>query len=125
MSERTIEFPITGDTIYPIGVYSFEDTVTGEAGTITIEKWGGSDQAIEETTITGVTQGIVEEVGVQENVVVVVTHEDDTQTNKRAHSDYIYEFIDTYGLSLDVELEAKAKELALKKYVKQYQLTLV
>ena len=52
-------------------------------------------------------------------------HEDDTQTNKRAHSDYIYEFIDTYGLSLDVELEAKAKELALKKYVKQYQLTLV
>jgi hypothetical protein len=80
MSERTIEFPITGDTIYPIGVYSFEDTVTGEAGTITIEKWGGSDQAIEETTITGVTQGIVEEVGVQENVVVVVNHEDDTQT---------------------------------------------
>ena len=52
-------------------------------------------------------------------------HEDDTQTNKRAHSDYIYEFIDTYGLSLDVELEAKAKELALKKYMKQYQLTLV
>jgi len=52
-------------------------------------------------------------------------HEDDTQTNKRAHSDYIYEFIDTYGLSLDIELEAKAKELALKKYVKQYQLTLV
>ena len=52
-------------------------------------------------------------------------HEDDTQTNKRAHSDYIYEFIDTYGLSLDVELEAKAKELALKKYVKQYQLILV
>ncbi len=80
MSERTIEFPITGDSIYPVGVYSFEDTVTGEAGTITIEKWGGSDQAIEETTITGVTQGIVEEVGVQENVVVVVNHEDDTQT---------------------------------------------
>lgn len=52
-------------------------------------------------------------------------HEDETQTNKRAHSDYIYEFIDTYGLNLDVELEAKAKELALQKYVKQYQLTLV
>jgi len=52
-------------------------------------------------------------------------HEDETQTNKRAHSDYIYEFIDTYGLNLDVELEAKAKELALKKYMKQYQLTLV
>lgn len=80
ISERTIEFPITGDTIYPAGVYSFVDTVTGEAGTITIEKWGGSDQAIADTTITGVTQGIVEEVGIQENVVVIVNHEDDTQT---------------------------------------------
>lgn len=47
-------------------------------------------------------------------------HEDNTQTNKRAHSDYIYEFIDTYGLSLDVELEAKAKELALLKYSKEF-----
>ncbi len=79
MSERTIEFPITGDSIYPIGVYSFEDTVTGNKGTITIEKWGGSNQAIQDTTITGVTQGIVEEVGVQENVVVV-NHGDNTQT---------------------------------------------
>lgn len=52
-------------------------------------------------------------------------HEDKTQTNKRAHSDYIYEFIDDYGLNLDVELEAKAKELALLKYVKQNQLQLV
>mgnify|MGYP006090498983 CR=1 FL=1 len=52
-------------------------------------------------------------------------YEDETQTNKRAHSDYIYEFIDTYGLNLDVELEAKAKELALKKYVKQFALELV
>lgn len=52
-------------------------------------------------------------------------HEDETQTNKRAHSDYIYEFIDDYGLNLDVELEAKAKELALLKYVKQNQLQLV
>ena len=80
MSERTIEFPITGDSIYPIGVYSFEDTVTGKKGTITIEKWGGSDEAIQDTTITGVTQGIVEEVGVQENVVVVVNHGDNTKT---------------------------------------------
>ena len=52
-------------------------------------------------------------------------HEDETQTNKRAHADYIYEHIETYGLILDIELEAKAKELALLQYVKQHQLQLV
>jgi len=52
-------------------------------------------------------------------------HEDETQTNKRAHADYIYEYIDTYGLLLDIELEAKAKELALENYLKQNQLQLI
>jgi hypothetical protein len=52
-------------------------------------------------------------------------HENSEQTNKRAHADYIYEYIKTYGLHLDIELEVKAKELALQKYLKQYQLELV
>ena len=52
-------------------------------------------------------------------------HEDETQTNKRAHADYIYEHIETYGMSLDIELEAKAKELALQQYVKQNSVSLV
>ena len=47
-------------------------------------------------------------------------HEDVTQTNKRAHADYIYDFIETHGLSLDVEIEAKAKELAVQKYMKEF-----
>lgn len=47
-------------------------------------------------------------------------HEDASQTNKRAHADYIYEFIDDYGLDIDVEIEAKAKELATIKYMKQF-----
>ena len=47
-------------------------------------------------------------------------HEDASQTNKRAHADYIYEFIDDYGLDIDVEIEAKAKELATLKYMKQF-----
>ena len=38
----------------------------------------------------------------------------------RAHADYLYEFIDTYGMELDIEIEAKAKELALQKYQKDY-----
>ena len=43
----------------------------------------------------------------------------------RAHADYIYEHINTYGLNLDIELEAKAKELAVQKYVKQFASQLV
>ena len=50
-------------------------------------------------------------------------HEDATQTNKRAHSDYIYEFINDYGLDIDVEVEAKAKELAVQKYLKQFEVS--
>jgi len=47
-------------------------------------------------------------------------HEDASQTNKRAHADYIYDFINDYGLKLDVEIEAKAKELATLKYIQEY-----
>lgn len=50
-------------------------------------------------------------------------HEDATQTNKRAHADYIYDHIDDYGLDLDVEIEAKAKELAVFRYVNETMVT--
>lgn len=46
-------------------------------------------------------------------------HEDPTAII-RAHADYLYESINTYGLEIDIELEAKAKELALQKYQKEY-----
>jgi UV DNA damage endonuclease len=46
------------------------------------------------------------------------THEDPT-AKPQAHADMIYEKIKTYGLSLDIEIEAKAKELAVIKYIDQ------
>lgn len=36
--------------------------------------------------------------------------------NPRAHADYVFNTIDDFGLTLDIDLEAKAKELALFKY---------
>jgi len=36
--------------------------------------------------------------------------------NPRAHADYVFQRIDDYGLDIDVDLEAKAKEKALFKY---------
>lgn len=36
--------------------------------------------------------------------------------NPRAHADYVYSTIDDFGLILDIDLEAKAKEQALFKY---------
>jgi len=39
----------------------------------------------------------------------------------RGHSDYIENYIDTYGYDVDIMIEAKAKELALLKYREKYQ----
>lgn len=42
---------------------------------------------------------------------------ENTNGNPRAHSDYAFMKIDDYGLNIDVDLEAKAKELAYFKYL--------
>ena len=41
---------------------------------------------------------------------------DDITIREQAHSDYIYDYIDTYGNVVDVMVEAKAKELAVLRY---------
>ena len=73
--QATIEFPITGSTIYESGVYTFEDTVTGKSGSVTVTPWIGSQQMIQENTVTGVSQSTVEQVGIQEDIVVVLKQE--------------------------------------------------
>jgi UV DNA damage endonuclease len=45
---------------------------------------------------------------------------EDKSSINRAHADYIYDAINDYGLSLDIELEAKAKEQAWHRYMKQF-----
>ena len=45
---------------------------------------------------------------------------EDTSSNHQAHADMIYEPINQYGLDIDIELEAKAKERALFNYVKKF-----
>jgi len=45
----------------------------------------------------------------------------DPKIRKQAHSDYIKDEINTYGLDLDIVIEAKAKELALLEYRNIYQ----
>jgi hypothetical protein len=40
---------------------------------------------------------------------------------EQAHSDYIIDEIQTYGKELDIVVEAKAKELAVLKYLDIYQ----
>jgi UV DNA damage endonuclease len=47
-------------------------------------------------------------------------HENNNSINPRAHSDYIHNFIDTFGMEVDIMIEAKAKELALLKYRQLY-----
>jgi UV DNA damage endonuclease len=47
-------------------------------------------------------------------------HEDPT-SNKQAHADYVYEAINQYGLSIDIEVEAKAKERAIFNYIQKFE----
>lgn len=42
---------------------------------------------------------------------------EDSSAIIRAHADYVYETINDYGMALDIELEAKAKELALIQFI--------
>jgi UV DNA damage endonuclease len=43
-------------------------------------------------------------------------HENNSKIKPQAHSDYITEYINTYGNTVDIMLECKMKELALIKY---------
>jgi UV DNA damage endonuclease len=43
-------------------------------------------------------------------------HENDATINPRAHSVLVTNYIDTFGLDVDVMIEAKGKELALLNY---------
>ena len=47
---------------------------------------------------------------------------EDTKSKQTAHADYIYEEIQTYGLDFDVEIEAKAKDLAVIRYLKEFKI---
>jgi UV DNA damage endonuclease len=48
-------------------------------------------------------------------------HESNDKLNPRAHSDYVTNYIDTYGNDIDIMIEAKAKELALLEYRKLHK----
>jgi UV DNA damage endonuclease len=41
---------------------------------------------------------------------------EDSAAINRSHADYVYDVIPSYGLEVDVEIEAKAKDLAVLKY---------
>ena len=45
-------------------------------------------------------------------------HENDSKIKAQAHSDYINQLPNTYGFDLDIEVEAKAKDLAILPYIK-------
>jgi len=48
------------------------------------------------------------------------THEH-SDSKAQAHADFIYEKINDYGHSVDIEVEAKAKEVAVLKYKQDYE----
>ena len=47
----------------------------------------------------------------------------DESIRPQAHSDYVYDYIDTYGNDVDIMVEAKHKELAVKKYMELHSVS--
>ncbi|MBT5992826.1 MAG: hypothetical protein HOG69_00395, partial [Thaumarchaeota archaeon] len=87
-----------------------------KSGSITIIPWSGSKQAIQDDTVTGIAQGVVEQVGIQESIVVVLTPENNTaetadtsQTNDQSLAPTI--IADYTVLSLQMELVQSEKRL--------------
>lgn len=47
-------------------------------------------------------------------------HHEDIKGVKTAHADFIYEEIQTFGETFDIEIEAKSKDIAVLKYMKDF-----
>ena len=61
-------------------------------------------------------QGITQEVHYSESKAL---HENNSKLKPQAHSDYINSLPNTYGLDVDIMVEAKAKELAILPFIKE------
>lgn len=48
----------------------------------------------------------------------------DNSIKPQAHSDYVYDYINTYGHSVDIMIEAKHKELAVLKYLNIHKMAI-
>jgi hypothetical protein len=121
--EVTIDFPIAGNTIYQSGVYYFEDTTTGKSGSITIVPWTGSEQIIAQNTVTGITQGITEDVGIQESIVVILESQVDenTKPNVPSELDSAPTVIADYTV-ISLQNELVQSETKLTETIKNYAL---
>ena len=74
---------------------------------------GLSEQEALELAISTWPEGIVPVVHYSESRSI---EQADEKIRPQAHSDYVYDYIDTYGNTIDIMIEAKRKELAVQKY---------
>lgn len=63
--------------------------------------------------------------------IVAITHysgskriHEDSTSKETAHSDWVWEHVETYNMEFDIEFEVKMKDLALLKYINEKQLIL-
>ena len=74
---------------------------------------GLSEQEALELAISTWPKGIVPVVHYSESRSI---EQEDDKIRPQAHSDYVYDYIDTYGNTVDIMVEAKHKELAVQRY---------
>tara|TARA_Y100001938_G_scaffold117743_1_gene162536 strand:+ start:153 stop:1091 length:939 start_codon:yes stop_codon:yes gene_type:complete len=74
---------------------------------------GLSEQEALELAISTWPKGIVPVVHYSESRSI---EQEDDKIRPQAHSDYVYDYINTYGNTVDIMVEAKHKELAVQRY---------
>ena len=74
---------------------------------------GLSEKEALELAISTWPEGIVPVVHYSESRSI---EQADEKIRPQAHSDYVYDYIDTYGNTIDIMIEAKRKELAVQRY---------
>ena len=74
---------------------------------------GLTEQEALELAMSTWPEGIVPVVHYSESRSI---EQEDDKIKPQAHSDYVLDYIDTYGNDVDIMIEAKHKELAVNKY---------
>lgn len=79
-------------------------------------KLGPQDQTMEESLKLAISTWKVKPLTHMSSSI----RNEDPKGLERAHADYIYEEIETFGLEFDIEIESKSKDMAVLKYRKDY-----
>jgi UV DNA damage endonuclease len=126
---KVVGIPIVFD--YHHHQFCTGDLTEEEALRVAAKTWGNVKQCthysesrrIEQTLVVEelMSNSNITEQTLQDWPTIAKMHKEVSKIKVQAHSDYIVDEINDYGLDIDVVVESKAKELAVLSYLKKYK----